>query len=228
MKGLRMSHGGSLIISKSKLNPEYREIFLSAKHFHEQPDYANFSSLTNWFDPVNPANEIDETVIKFLNDEQYDYTDKQIEYWFQDMTPGRKLMAHCDYNHKVREFNPGDGGQWIHTVKKQDVMSPITIACYLELDNMKGGDLVISEHTWFDEPEPLFFDEDVQSRVYSAPKHHFTPQVDDVVYFEGSKYYHWIEPLTQGRRKSMNINFWPRDYVIINTDINKKKIQPGT
>ncbi len=213
-----MSHGDSLIISKSKLNPEYRDIFLSARHFHEEPNYWDLSSLTNWFDPSNPTNQIDETVLKFLDDEGYDYSKNQIEYWFQHMHSGRELAPHCDYNHKVREFGPGDGGQWIHDANKEEVMSPITIALFLELTNLEGGAFMISHHTWFNEPAPLFLDDETKSRIYNAPTEKYNPEVDDVIYFEGSKYYHWIENVAKGERKSMNINFWPRDYFIINTD----------
>jgi len=218
MKGLKMSRGDSLIISKSKIKPEYREVFLTAKRFHEEPNYSDLSSLTNWFDFSNPTNEIDETVLKFLDDEGYDYSKNQIEYWFQHMHPGRELGPHCDYNHKVREFKPGDDGEWIHQANKDEVMSPITIAIFLELTDLEGGEFAISRHTWFDEPRPLWLDDDTRVRIQDAGKELYKPADDDVIYFEGSKYYHWIEPLTKGERKSVNINFWPRDYFIINTD----------
>ena len=116
-------------------------------------------------------------------------------------------MAHCDYNHKVREHIL-DQGQWLHTVEKEKIMSPITIGCYLEATNLEGGDLVISQHTWFDEVTPTFIDEHMQLRIDSAPCERYTPQVDGVIYFEGSKHFHWIEEVTSGERKSMMINFW--------------------
>ena len=209
MKDSTMSHCDSLIIHRSKLKPEYREVFLTAKFFNQKPSLTNLNlqEWTNWFDPTNPTNEIEQTIVKFLEEEGQNYSGKLIEYWFQHQLPGQHLMAHCDYNHKVRE-HVVDQGQWLHTVEKEKIMSPITIGCYLEATNLEGGDLVISQHTWFDEPMPTFIDEHMQLRIDGALCEHYTPQIDDVIYFEGSKHFHWIEKVTSGERKSMMINFW--------------------
>ena len=213
MKGLKMSHGDSLIISKSKIKPEYREIFLTAKYFYEKPDFHNIVELSTFFLPDNPENQIEETIVKFLNEEQYDYTGKCIEYWFQHQIEGWSLAAHCDYNHHVRA-DISDGGAWIHTVDQNRIVSPITIGCYLLADNLEGGELGISSHTWLDEKTPLQLDEDLQERIKNSKIEYYQPKVDDVLYFEGSKHYHWIEEVKSGERKSMMINFWPARYAL--------------
>lgn len=205
-----MSHGNSLIISRSKLKPKYRDVFLTAEHFtgkllrpHER---------TTWFDPLNPENDIQNTIVEFLNDQSYDYSDKQIEYWFQHHTTGSRLAPHCDYNHKVRA--KGSGGEWLHTYHKTMVMSPITIACYLEIIDLEGGELAISPYTWFNEQFPLTLTEESFSKIYSSEIQYIAPEQDDVLYFEGSKYYHWIEEVRRGERKSMMLNFWPSEYAL--------------
>lgn len=217
MKGLKMSHGDSLIIGRSKIKPQYRDAFLTAKFFKEKPSINRLEEWSNWFDHSNPSNEIERTILDFLSEEQYDFSSKQIEYWFQDFKDAGKLGPHCDYNHKVRDFKM-DTGEWLHKADKQTIMSPVTIGIYLDVCDLRGGDFVISHHEWFDEPTPLFLDEHTQKRIDEAPKERYTPKQDDVIYFEGSRYYHWIEDIEGGTRKSMNINFWPRDYFIINTD----------
>lgn len=205
-----MSHGNSLIISRSKLKLEYRDVFLTAEHFTSKQ--LRPYERTTWFDPLNPGNDIQNTMLQFLNDQSYDYSDKQIEYWFQHHTTGSRLGPHCDYNHKVRA--KGSGGEWLHTYDKSMVMSPITIACYLEITNLEGGELAISPYTWFEEPFPLTLSEESFKKIYASDIQYISPQQDDVLYFEGSKYYHWIEPVKHGERKSMMINFWPTEYAL--------------
>lgn len=208
-----MSHGDSLIIGRSKLKAEYRDIFLSAKFFKEKPSIKNMEDWTTWFDPSKPSDDIQKTIIKFLDEEQYDYSEKVIEYWFQHQTSGQRLGPHCDYNHRVRSFQM-DSGEWLHTTERGSVMSPITIGCYLEATDLVGGEFAICNHTWFDEPTPLILGEDVQKNILSSQIELIRPKQDEVLYFEGSKYYHWIEEVKRGERKSMMINFWPARYAL--------------
>jgi len=210
LKGLKMSLGTSLITKKSKLKPEYRDIFLTAKYFIEKPtNILNLEEWSTWFNPKHPNNPIEETLVNFLKDEQYDYAGYTIEYWFQHQLQGNYLAPHCDFNHIIRCHQGNDNGAWLHTVDKSRIMSPITIGCYLQTTDLEGGKLAISNHTWFEEPTPMFVDEDQNNRIRAAKVELFTPQVDDVIYFEGSKHYHWIEKVIRGERKSMMINFWP-------------------
>ncbi len=208
-----MSHGDSLIISKSKLKPEYREVFLTAKYFYEKPDYSKIQDLSVFFAPDQPQNEIEETIVKFLNEENYDYSGKCVEYWFQHQIEGWHLAPHCDYNHHVRA-DISDGGAWIHGVHRDRVTSPVTIGCYLEARDLEGGELAISSHTWHEEPTPLVLDDDSRKRIYGADVEYYRPQVDDVIYFKGSDHYHWIEEVKKGERKSMMLNFWPARYAL--------------
>lgn len=206
-----MSHGNNLIISRSKLKPQYREAFLTAEYFVRKPQ--RFEEFTTWFNPLNPENNIQETIVEFLKDQSYDYSGKRIEYWFQHHKPGNRLDPHCDYNHKVRA--KGTGGEWLHTYDRSIIMSPITIACYLQITDLVGGELAISPYTWFEEPFPLTLNDDSFSKIYSADVQYIAPEQDDVLYFEGSKYYHWIQEVKHGERKSMMINFWPLDLGIL-------------
>jgi 2OG-Fe(II) oxygenase superfamily len=209
--------GDSKIIRRSKLSPELRDTFLQARYFSSKPILEmpmngmapDLSYFTNYLIPAHPNSFIDEAVLAFLDNEKFDYTNKKIEYWFQHQVPGQELLPHCDHNHHAREVIYQDvGGKWLHTVDKDKVMSPITIACYLQADSLEGGELCISSRSWLDEATPTILYTDITNAyLYET----YIPVVDDVLYFEGSRYYHWIRPVMAGERKSMMINFWPLD-----------------
>lgn len=40
---------------------------------------------------------------------------------------------------------------------------------------------------------------------------YYAPTTGDIVLFHGSEHFHWIEPLRKGERKSLLMNFWPKD-----------------
>lgn len=204
-----MSPGTSRITRKSKLKPEWREVFLTAKYFREKPDYFKdgLQAFTNYFD--EPSNDIEYAIIELLNQEQIDYSDKKIEYWFQHQIAGQSLAPHCDYNHNVREAMPlEEGGKWLHNTDTKYTMSPVTLACYLEAIDLVGGELCISECTWFNHPNPTVI---IAGDIEQYPYETYTPVQDDLLHFEGSRYFHWINKVEQGERKSMMINFWPKD-----------------
>tara|TARA_R110000822_G_scaffold5031_5_gene21785 strand:+ start:6454 stop:7071 length:618 start_codon:yes stop_codon:yes gene_type:complete len=204
-----MPHGTSRIIQSSKLKPEWREVLLTAEYFKNKPvNLTDLSAFTNYFDPEGDINLIESTIIEFLDNEQFYYKDKKIEYWFQHQVTGQNLAPHCDYNHSVREAIGIDDGKWLHEADKTQVMSPVTIGCYLECNNLLGGELCISEYDWFEHPTPTFIDPD---DIVKHPYEMFVPEQDDVIYFEGSKYFHWINDVKRGERKSMMINFWQKD-----------------
>lgn len=206
-----MSLGNSKIIKKSTLSDELKEVFLTAPYFTTKPTTFNLEEYTNFFKWDEPVKEIEYAIIKLLDNEGYDYTNRYIEYWFQHQTKGQHLRPHCDYNHLIRRGSVIQDSSWIHTVDKSKVMSPITIGCYLKVGNMVGGELCISELDWFDEPEPM----KIQPEKYTEhPFETYMPRDNDIVYFEGSRYYHWINPVIEGERKSMMINFWPEDIEI--------------
>jgi len=87
-------------------------------------------------------------------------------------------------------------------------MSPVTIGCYLKVGNTIGGELCISDKDWFNEPKPMAVSTD---EILQHPYETFMPRDNDIVYFEGSRYFHWINTVIEGERKSMMINFWPGD-----------------
>lgn len=185
-----------------------KEVFLTAPYFEKKPNTFNLEDYTNFFKWNKPKTEIEHGILQLLDLEQYDYTDKYIEYWFQHQVKGQLLRPHCDYNHMIRKGHIVQDSSWIHTVDRNKVMSPITIGCYLKVGNMVGGELCISELDWFDQPEPMKVDvERIEKHAHEV----YVPRDNDIVYFEGSKYYHWINQVKEGERKSMMINFWPLD-----------------
>ncbi len=203
-----MSHGQSKIIKKSTLSDKLKDVFLTAPYFTTKPTTFNLEDYTNFFKWDEPKTPIEHAVIELLNHEGYDYSNKIIEYWFQHQIKNQELKPHCDYNHLIRKGSVVQDSSWIHAVDKDKVMSPITIGCYLKVGNMVGGELCISELDWFNEPEPMRIHPD---EIIKAPYEIYMPRDNDIVYFEGSKYYHWISPVIEGERKSMMINFWPED-----------------
>ena len=206
-----MSPGTSKIIKRSVLRDELRDVFLTAPYFDTKPLTNNYEDYTNFFKWNEPKTQIEYSILKLLELEQYDCSDQMIEYWFQHQLPGQALAPHCDYNHIVRSNSFEGGGNWLHSVPKELVMSPITIGCYLQIGNTTGGELCISEMDWFNLPTPLFLDDNDMQTIRGAPHETFMPRDRDIIYFEGSKHYHWINPVETGERKSMMINFWPLD-----------------
>lgn len=153
----------------------------------------------------------DDTVLDILQQEQYDFGDRIVEYWFQSVTsPGPSLGPHCDYNFIYRQKMKLEGSDWPHRVPKDRIVSPVTIAAYLEVQDLQGGELAISHRTWYDESHP---DDGrvIMGIKETYPFETFKPNQGDVVYFRGSEHYHWIQPTQGGRRRSMLINFWPAD-----------------
>lgn len=214
MKDSVMSHGISKIIKKSVLREELKEIFLTAKYFDTKPVTRNLEEYTNHFKWNEPKTQIEYAVLKLLELEEYDSSNKIIEYWFQHQLPGQSLGPHCDYNHKIRSIPLNHGGKWLHDYPRELVMSPITIGCYLKIGNTTGGELCISDKDWFDVQDPLVYSEACLQEIMSCPYETFMPRDNDVIYFEGSRYFHWINPVIEGERKSMMINFWPETLVI--------------
>ena len=209
-----MYPGNSKITKKSTLSNELKELFLTAPYFEAKPTSFNLEEYTNFFKWNEPKTDIEHAIITLLDLEDYNYTGKIIEYWFQHQINGQSLAPHCDYNHLIRNESLINSGDWIHTVDKNLVMSPVTIGCYLKVGNMIGGELCISEKDWFDYAEPLKFTANDIENVKSYPYEQYMPRDNDILYFEGSRYFHWINPVIEGERKSMMINFWPEDMEI--------------
>jgi hypothetical protein len=197
------------------LSPELASVFLTAPYFETKPPIHNLEDFTNLFVWNEPKTQIEYSILKLLEIEGYDYSDKMIEYWFQHQLQGQALAPHCDYNHTIRSNSFEGGGGWLHSFPKELVMSPITIGCYLQIGNTTGGELCISDMDWFDLAKPLFLDDNDMQKIRSAHYETFMPRDGDIVYFEGSKYFHWINPVIEGERKSMMINFWPLDLGIL-------------
>lgn len=197
-----MSLGTSKIIKKSQLDKDTADVFLCAKYFERKPAPVSLASFSNSFRWDSPASEIEYAIIALLDKEEVSYNNKTIEYWFQHQKQGQGLAPHCDYNHIVR------AGSQINFDVPEKVMSPITIGCYLQIEDMVGGELCISDYTWFNEPNPLSINSfDIKQHPYET----YAPQTYDILYFEGSRYFHWINEVVSGERKSMMINFWPED-----------------
>lgn len=201
-----MSLGTNPIIKKSKINPAICKILINHPYYHTW----EFEDQTHFIKNNMPANEFEEAILQFLKDENVEFSDKKIEYWFQGHSDGKSLKPHCDYNVHARltpGFNPNE---WMGTEKEEYFLSPITIAAYLEVtDDMEGGDLCISSRTWMD--DSILSNDITFDYIKQFPYETHRPSENEVLYFHGSLYYHWIEPVTKGYRKSLLINFWPSD-----------------
>jgi hypothetical protein len=108
-----------------------------------------------------------------------------------------------DFNEKLRHRI--DAGQ---KLKPEELMSPITIACYLEATDLIGGEFCISERSWLDYEKELSPPEVLKEELLKYTHESFQPFEGAVLYFEGSRYYHWINEVKRGSRKSILINFW--------------------
>lgn len=197
-----MSHGTSLVTKESSINKELRLILLKHPFFHHSYRF----DLQDTFIKGQPESEYDLAVFQFLQSENVDYSDRVVEYWFQDGKQG--LSPHCDYNFIYREKMKLEGDDWPHKVDKNLIVSPITLAVYLEIsDDLTGGELCISSRTWHEDPEPANITLD---HVLQYPYDSITPTQSQVLYFMGSENYHWVNKVKNGTRKSMLINFWPK------------------
>lgn len=196
------SLGISLATKESSINDELRVNLLRHPYFHNNYSF----ELQDTF-IVQPTSEFDEAVFQFLKDENFDYSDRIVEYWFQNGKAA--LSPHCDYNFIYRDKMKLEGGDWPHKVDKNLIVSPITIAVYLEVsDDMTGGELCISGRTWYEEEEPATVSGKYIQRL---PYQSITPKQGQAIYFKGSEHYHWVNKVTNGSRKSMLINFWPKE-----------------
>lgn len=198
-----MSLGISLITKESSISDSLRLVLLKHPFFSSAYSF----QLQDTFINGQPESEYDSAVLQFLDDEKVDYTDRLVEYWFQNGVT--ELSPHCDYNFIYREKMKLEGDDWPHRVDKNLIVSPITIAVYLEVsDDMQGGELCISGRTWYEDREPANIS---ASYIQRLPYQSIIPKQSQVIYFKGSEHYHWVNKVANGSRKSMLINFWPKE-----------------
>lgn len=202
MKDLKMPNGISKIIRKSRLDDDLRLIFLSGFN----------KNNGTYLDRNNPKTDIDHAIIEMLKREKFDVNKRYIEYWYQSQTESDDLWPHVDFNEGLRiRLQTGE------KIERHTLMSPITLACYLDIDDLHGGDLCISERSWLQydyEPHPV---EALREELAKYSHERYSPAQGDIVYFEGSNYYHWIDTVLSGSRKSMLINFWDEDSISLPT-----------
>ena len=83
------------------------------------------------------------------------------------------------------------------------------IAVYTPYGKQPWDDAVTMELTYAEIPYDTIYDEEVLKEELLKYTHEsFQPFEGAVLYFEGSRYYHWINEVKRGSRKSMLINFW--------------------
>ena len=161
------------------------------------------STQMHYFDLNAPTNAIDKAVLEFLDREQFGCNKTHIEYWFQSKEFSEHLLPHVDFNVKLAaRINAGE------QLEPEELMSPITIACYLEATDLEGGEFCISERSWLDYEKELNDPVDLKEELLKYTHESFQPFEGAVLYFEGSRYYHWINEVKRGSRKSILINFW--------------------
>jgi len=150
---------------------------------------------------------IDKAVIELINILNIDIENFTVEYWFQYQKAGERLTPHCDYNTRARKELPTTSIQ--EFLKDKDLryyISPMTVAAYLEVsDNLIGGELCISNDFTY------LSDNITNEKILTGSFEEYSPVEGDILCFEGSKYYHWISQVLQGTRKSLLLNFWPKD-----------------
>ena len=204
--------GTSLVTKESSIAEDKKDLLLAHPYLtSENLPHPMMLALQDHFIREKPQSEFDSIVLSLLDDEGFDYTNKCIEYWFQkhDSSMLISLEPHCDYNFIYREKMKLEGDDWPHKVDKSKIVSPITIAVYLEVSpDMKGGELCISHRTWYEDAEPANITGEF---VKQFPYDTICPKQSQILYFRGSEHYHWVNPVTCGKRKSMLINFWPTD-----------------
>lgn len=194
LKDLKMYHGNSKIIRRSTLDEDLRLTLLEG---------LNKTTQLHYFDRANPTNKTDEAVLEFLDREQFNCNKTHIEYWYQVREVSGNLCPHVDFNEKLRhKINAGE------KLKPEEQMSPITIACYLEATDLIGGEFCVSERSWLDYEREISPPEALKEELLKYAYESFEPTEGAVLYFEGSRYYHWINEVKSGSRKSILINFW--------------------
>lgn len=164
----------------------------------------SFELQQHMFDATSPRNGFDRAVLELLNRERFDYDDKIIEYWFQN---NPRLDAHCDYNFIYRQRMMLNSPDWPHHVDESLITSPITVAVYLQVEDLVGGELCISHTPWREVPEAALAPNDIKDRPYDT----LVPTQGLIYYFKGSHHYHWVNEIKSGIRRGMLINFWPRE-----------------
>lgn len=194
LKDLKMYRGNSKIIRKSIVDEDIRLRLLEG---------LNRSTQMHYFDRNATTNKTDETVLEFLDREQFNCNKTHIEYWYQVQEVSGNLWPHVDFNEKLR--HRVDAGEKFNS---KDLMSPITIACYLEANNLVGGEFCISERSWLDYEREITPPSALKEELLKYTHESFEPTEGAVLYFEGSRYYHWINEVKSGSRKSILINFW--------------------
>jgi hypothetical protein len=157
----------------------------------------------NYFRRDTPENETDVAVLEFLDREQFNCNKTHIEYWYQAQETDGSLWPHVDFNEKLR--NRIDAGEQL---KPAELMSPITISCYLEATDLVGGEFCVSERSWMDYEKEISPPEVLKEELLKYTYESFQPTEGAVLYFEGSRYYHWINEVKSGSRKSILFNFW--------------------
>lgn len=189
-----MYHGNSRIIRRSTLDEDIRLRFLQGL---SKPTHMHY------FNRNAPQNETDEAVLEFLDREQFNCNKTHIEYWYQAHESSGDLWPHVDFNEKLR--NRIDAGE---KLQQKELMSPITISCYLEAIDLEGGEFCVSERSWLDYERELSPPEVLKEELLKYTHESFQPTAGAILYFEGSRYYHWVNEVKRGSRKSMLFNFW--------------------
>ena len=199
LKDLKMYHGNSKIIRRSTIDEDLRLIFLEGL-IKQGP---GFTTDMHIFARNAPRNKIDVAILEFLDRQQFNCNKTHIEYWYQAQETSGSLSAHVDFNEMLRHrINAGE------QLKPEELMSPITISCYLEATDLIGGEFCISHKSWLDYEREITPPEALKEELLKYTHESFQPTKGAVLYFEGSRYYHWINEVKSGSRKSILINFW--------------------
>lgn len=197
-----MFPGISKITKKTKVDRSFCDLLIR----HPYYTTLDFKDQIHFITDGEAKDVFEQAILDFLKSQELEFKGKKIEFWFQEQSNGNGLVPHCDYNFYARNAPGFIPFEWLGTHKEEYFLSPITLSIYLEVsDDMEGGELCISEKSWMDYSKFEITKEELLQEPYEI----YNPIQNEVLYFNGSMYFHWIEPVTKGRRKSVLINFWP-------------------
>lgn len=194
-----------MILRRSSIDKKIIDRLLNDPYFGD-----GYGLYGNLITPSTIQNDTHQAVFDFLDSENYDYHSYIVEYWFQDFDAHvrNELVPHVDFN--LKSWNKYSKEPNNEILNKNKLVSPITITAYLDItDDIDGGELCITSCDWFDLSP---FDLDLKY-IKERPHETYIPKTGDVFYFEGSKYYHWVNEIRAGRRRSIGINFWKEDQI---------------
>lgn len=187
---------------------------------HDVKDFLlSYKPNQHVFNYKEASDDLSETLIpvsQIIHEAYHIDTSTVLEYeiWFKNEHARSNIHCDCmlprDYLHLVQYAPKITRKKLGIDIKFDDPIltkaySPLTIGIYYDVDiNMIGGELCVSEHTIFEEEEPLLPNKEL---IRTKPFTFIKPQTDDTIVFSGYENFHWANE-TKQKRRSVFINTW--------------------